>query len=337
MKENYNRIISDLKKKIYKNVYFLHGDEPYYIDLIIDFIEDNVLTEEEKSFNQVVLYGQETDMPSIINTARRFPMMSNQQVVIVKEAHYLKDLDLLTKYLDHPLDSTVLVISYKYRKLDKRTSLYKTLDRNKNVELYLSERLRDYQVPDWIDSYFHEHDISAERNVSHILTEYLGSDLSRIVNELDKLLIAIPKDDHVITSADIEKCIGISKDFNNFELQNALGRKDLLKANLIVNHFGHNPKDNPMPVTMATIFSFFRKLLIYHHLKDKSRNNVAAVLRINPYFVSDYEMASRNYSPAKTVRAISLLREFDMKSKGVGDVSSSEGDLLRELIFKILH
>ncbi|MFO7851808.1 MAG: DNA polymerase III subunit delta [Bacteroidota bacterium] len=337
MKENYNRIISDLKKKIYKKVYFLHGDEPYYIDLIIDFIEDNVLAEEEKSFNQVVLYGQETDMLSIINTARRFPMMSNQQVVIVKEAHYLKDLDLLTKYLDHPLDSTVLVISYKYRKLDKRTSLYKTLDRNKNVELYLSERLRDYQVPDWIDSYFHEHDISAERNVSHILTEYLGSDLSRIVNELDKLLIAIPKDDHVITSADIEKCIGISKDFNNFELQSALGHNDSLKANLIVNHFGHNPKDNPMPVTMATIFSFFRKLLIYHHLKDKSRNNVAAVLRINPYFVSDYEMASRNYSPAKTVRVISLLREFDMKSKGVGNISSSEGDLLKELIFKILH
>ncbi|MEA1887832.1 MAG: DNA polymerase III subunit delta [Bacteroidota bacterium] len=337
MKENYNRIISDIKKKIYKKVYFLHGDEPYYIDLIIDFIEDNILTEEEKSFNQVVLYGQETDMSSIINTARRFPMMANQQVVIVKEAHYLKDLDLLTKYLDHPLDSTVLVISYKYRKLDKRTSLYKTLDRNKNVELYLSERLRDYQVPDWIDSYLHEHNIKSERNVSHILTEYLGSDLSRIVNELDKLLIAMPEGKNVITAADIEKCIGISKDFNNFELQNALGRKDLLKANLIVNHFGHNPKDNPMPVTMATIFSFFRKLLIYHHLKDKSRNNVAAILRINPYFVSDYEMASRNYSPAKTARVISLLHEFDMKSKGVGDLSSSEGDLLKELIYKILH
>ena len=337
MEENYNRIISDLKKKIYKNVYFLHGDEPYYIDLIIDFIQDNVLTDEEKSFNQVVLYGEETDMPSIINTARRFPMMSNQQVVIVKEAHYLKDLDQLTKYLEHPLDSTVLVISYKYLKLDKRTSLYKGLDRNKNVELYLSERLRDYQVPDWIDSYLHDHNIKAERNVSYILTEYLGSDLSRIVNELDKLMIGMSDGEHIITAEDIEKCIGISKDFNNFELQNAIGRKDLLKANLIVNHFGHNPKDNPMPVTMATIFSFFRKLLIYHHLKDKSRNNAASILRINPYFVSEYEMASRNYGPGKIIDVISLLREFDMKSKGVGDLSSSEGDLLKELIYKIMH
>ncbi len=337
MKENYNRIISDLKKRIYKNVYFLHGDEPYYIDLIIDFIGENVLTDEEKSFNQVILYGEETDMPSIINTARRFPMMANQQVVIVKEAHYLKDLDQLTKYLDHPLDSTVLVISYKYRKLDKRTSLFKTLDRNKNVELYLSERLRDYQVPDWIDDYLRGHNIEAERNVSHILTEYLGSDLSRIVNELDKLLIGLPEGEHRITAEDIEKCIGISKDFNNFELQNALGRKDLLKANLIVNHFGHNPKDNPLQVTMAAIFSFFRKLLIYHHLKDKSRNNAASILRINPYFVSDYELASRNYSPVKVINIINLLREFDMKSKGVGDLSSTEGDLLKELVYKILH
>ena len=337
MKENYKRIISDLSKKIYKNIYFLHGDEPYYIDLIIDFIEENVLSEEEKSFNQIILYGEETDMPAIINTARRFPMMANQLVVIVKEAHYLKDLDLLTKYLDHPLDSTVLVISYKYRKLDKRTSLYKALDKNKNVELYLSERLRDYQVPDWIEAYLREHNIKAERNVSHILTEYLGSDLSRIVNEMDKLLISIPGGEHTITAGDIEKRIGISKDFNNFELQNALGRKDVLKANLIVNHFGHKPKDNPIPVTIAAIFSFFRKLLIYHFLQDKSRNNAASILRINPYFVSDYEMASRNYNPGKTVQVINLLREFDMKSKGVGDVSSTEGDLLKELVYKIMH
>ncbi|HDZ40131.1 MAG TPA: DNA polymerase III subunit delta [Bacteroidetes bacterium] len=337
MKENYKRIISDLSKKIYKNVYFLHGDEPYYIDLIIDYIEDNILTEEEKPFNQVVLYGEETDMPTIINTARRFPMMSNQQVVIVKEAHYIRDLDLLARYLEHPLNSTVLVISYKYLKLDKRTSLYRALEKDKNVELYCSQRLKDYQVPDWIDSYLRERNIRADRNVSHILTEYLGSDLSRIVNELDKLLIAMPEGGQNITAADIEKRIGISKDFNNFELQNAIGRKDILKANLIVNHFSHNPKDNPIQVSIATIFSFFRKLLIYHYLRDKSRNNVASILRINPYFVSEYEMASRNYNPRKTLSIISLLREFDMKSKGIGNVSSSEGDLLREMVFKILH
>ncbi|MCF8221516.1 MAG: DNA polymerase III subunit delta [Bacteroidales bacterium] len=337
MKENYKRIISDLEKKIYKNVYFLHGDEPYYIDLITSYIEKNVLSEEERSFNQVVLYGEETDMETIINTARRFPMMSNLQVVIVKEAHYLKDLDRLTSYLEHPLVSTLLVISYKYKKLDKRRSLYKELSKNKNVEVYLSEKLRDYQVPDWIDSYLREHNIRADRNVSHILTEFLGADLSRIVNELDKLLIGLPGGEHHITAADIEERIGISKDFNNFELQNAISRKDLLKANLIINHFGHNPKDNPIPVTIATVFAFFRRLLIYHYLRDKSRNNVASILRINPYFVSDYEMASRHYDPKKTIRVISLIRTFDMKSKGTGDISSSEGDLLKELIFKIMH
>lgn len=337
MNDQFKRIIEDIEKKIYKNIYFLHGNEPYYIDKIISYIENNILSEEEKSFNQVILYGEETDVPAIINTARRFPMMANQQVVIVKEAHYLRNLDQLINYIEHPLDSTVLVISYKYKKLDKRTSIYKALNKNKDVQIFISEKLRDYQVPDWIENYFKSHNIKAERNVSHILTEYLGADLSRIENELNKLLISIDSDNRLITAGDIEEKIGISKDFNNFELTNAVGRKDIFKTNMIIKHFGHNQKDNPIQVTMATLFSFFRKLLIYHFLSDKSRNNVAASLRVNPYFVNDYEMAARNYNVKKTIYTINILREFDMKSKGFGDVSSPPGDLLKELMFKILH
>ena len=337
MNENYIRILKDLKNKIYKCVYFLHGDEAYYIDLLTEYIEKNVLDEAERSFNQVVLYGEDTAITTIIDTARKFPMMSNQQVVIVKEAHYLKNLDLLKAYIDHPLESTILVISYKYKKLDKRTTIYKALSKSPGVELFLSEKLRDYQVPAWIDSYFKQNEINADRNVSMIMTEFLGTDLSKIVNELAKLKIMLPEGQTHITAKDIEEKIGISKDFNNFELQNAVGSKDIIKCNRIVNHFSHNQKDNPIPVSIATLFAFFRKLLIFHFIKDRSRNNVASVLKINPYFVSEYELASRNYNPQKTVQSIALLRKFDMKSKGVGNVSTEPGELLKELVFKLIH
>jgi len=337
MQDHYNQIINNLKKKIYKNIYFLHGDEPYYIDLITTFIENNVLEEAERSFNQVVLYGEESTIEQIIETSRRFPMMSNQQVVIVKEAHYLKNLELLKNYIEHPLESTVLVISYKYNKLDKRTVAYKALKNSPGVELFLSEKLRDYQVPEWIDAYFSNNKITADRNVSMILTEYLGTDLSKIVNELSKLKIMLPDGQTHITAKDIEEKIGISKEFNNFELQNSIGSKNIEKCNRIVNHFSHNQKDNHISVTIATLFSFFRKLLTYHFLKDRSRNNVASVLKINPFFVKEYEMAARNYPPKKTVLSISLLREFDMKSKGFGNTTTENGELLRELVFKILH
>lgn len=337
MQDQYSQIINNLKKKIYKNIYFLHGDEPYYIDLITSYIENNLLEEAERSFNQLILYGEETTVEQIIETSRRFPMMSNQQVVIVKEAHYLKNLELLAKYIEHPLESTILVISYKYKTLDKRTVIYKALAKSQGVELFQSKKLRDYQVPAWIDSYFSTNKISADRNVSMILTEYLGTDLSKIVNELAKLKIMLPEGQTHITARDIEEKIGISKEFNNFELQNAIGSKDIEKCNRIVNHFSHNQKDNHISVTIATLFSFFRKLLTYHFLKDRSRNNVASALKVNPYFVNEYEIAARKYPPKKTVLSISLLREFDMKSKGFGNTTTDNGELLRELVFKILH
>lgn len=331
----FEEIMSDLKKRIFKPVYFLAGDEPYYIDQITDFIVEKVLSDSEKAFNQVIIYGDDTTINSIIDTARRFPMMSSHQVVIVKEAQSLKRLEDLLFYVEKPLLSTILVFNYKYKVIDKRTKLYKTLETQ--GAYFESMRLRDYQVPPWIEKYLMLKGIKIDPDASAMLTEFLGADLHKIVNELDKLLITLPAGKPVITTALIERNIGISKDYNNFELQKALGEKNILKANMIVRYFADNPKDNPVNLTTASIFSFFSKLLLYHYLTDKSKNNVASVLKINPYFVRDYETSAIKYNALKTVQIISLLRTYDMKTKGFGDVSTEPGDLLKELVYKILH
>jgi DNA polymerase-3 subunit delta len=332
---NYEQIISDLKKRIFKPVYFLAGEEPYYIDLITDYIEHNVLDETERSFNQIVYYGEETSVGSVIDTARRFPMMSTHQVVIVKEAQALKKIEDLLFYIDNPLPSTILVINYKYKAPDKRTKFFKTLD---SQGLYFeSPRLRDYQVTAWIEKYLMEQGIKTDPSASAMLTEYLGTDLQKVANELRKLTITLNKEKPVITTGLIEKNIGISKDFNNFELQKALGEKNILKSNMIVNHFASNQRDNPITLTIASLYLLFSRLLTYHYLTDKSRNNVAAALKVNPFFIKEYEDAARKYNAAKTIQAIGLLRTYDMKSKGFGDVSSEAGDLLKELVYKILH
>ena len=335
MAVTYEEIISDLKKRIFKPVYFLAGEEPYYIDLITDYIEEHVLEEAEKSFNQVVFYGEETTITSIIETSRRFPMMSTHQVVIVKEAQSLRKIEDILIYIEKPLLSTILVINYKYKVLDKRTKLFKILD---SQGLYFeSARLRDYQVPAWIERYLMAQGIRTETGACEMLTEFLGTDLHKIVNELSKLIITLPATKPLITASLIEKNIGISKDYNNFELQKAVGEKNILKANMIVHHFANNPRDNPITLSIASLFSYFTKILTYHYLTDKSKNNVAAVLKVNPYFVRDYELAASKYNVTRTIQIISLLRTYDMKSKGFGDVSSEPGDLLKELVFKILH
>jgi DNA polymerase III subunit delta len=335
MAVTYEEIMSDLRNRIFKPVYFLAGEEPYYIDLISDYIEEKVLPEDEKSFNQMILYADDTNIASIIDIAKRFPMMASHQVVIIKEAQSLKKIDDLTYYLEKPLVSTILVLSFKYKTLDKRTKLYKLLD---SQGLYFeSPRLRDYQIPGWIDRYLTRKGIKTDPNASAMLTEYLGTDLHKIANELDKLIITLPAGKPVITSALIEQNIGISKDYNNFELQKAIGDRNILKANMIVQHFADNPKDNPIIPIIASIFGFFSKLLVYHYLPDKSKNNVASVLKVNPYFVKDYETAALKYNVSKTVRAISLLRAFDMKSKGYEDNGTDPGELLKELTYRLLH
>jgi len=335
MAVTYQEIFSDLKKRIFKPVYFLAGDEPYYIDLIINYIENNILPEAEKAFNQIIVYGDDTNIASIIDTARRFPMMSSHQVVIVKEAQSLKKIEDLTLYLEKPLSSTILVFSYKYKTIDKRTKLFKALE--SKAVYFESPRIRDYLISGWIERYLMTKGIKTDPNASAMLTEYLGTDLHKIVNELDKLIITLPPEKPVITISLIEKNIGISKDYNNFELQKAIGEKKVLKANMIINYFANNPKDNPITLSIASLFGYFSKLLTYHYLTDKSKNNVAAALKVNPYFVKDYENSAAKYNVSKTVQVISLLRTFDMKAKGYGDPGTEPGDLLKELVFKILH
>lgn len=331
----YEEIISDLKKRIFKPVYFLAGEEPYYIDIITDYIEEKVLPDDEKAFNQIVKYGDDTTIYEIIEYARRFPMMATHQVVIVKEAQTLKKIDELAVYLEKPLSSTILVFNYKYKTLDRRTKFFKTLE--SQAIYFESPRLRDYQIPGWIERYLMTRGIKIDPSASAMLTEFLGTDLHKIVNELDKLIITLPREKPVITTALIEKNIGISKDFNNFELQKAIGEKNILKANMIIRYFANNPKDNPITLTLASLFGFFSKLLTYHYLTDKSKNNVAAALKVNPYFVKDYESAAMKYNVSRTVQIISFLRTYDMRSKGFGDPGTEDGDLLKELIYKILH
>jgi DNA polymerase III subunit delta len=335
MAVTYESIIADLKKRIYKPVYFLAGEEPYYIDIISRYIEDNVLDASEKDFNQTIVYGDDTTVAGIIELSRRFPMMSNHQVIIVREAQSVRKIEELVIYTENPLNSTILVINYKYKTLDKRTKLYKSLE-TKGI-YFESSRLRDYQMPGWINQYLMSKGVKIEPDAGSLLTEYLGTDLGKVVNELDKLIISLPAGKPVISISLIEKNIGISKDFNNFELQKAIGEKNIEKANRIIRYFADNPKDNPITLTITSLFSYFSKILMYHSLKDKTKNTVAAALKINPYFVREYETAARNFDLSKTAGVISLLRAFDMKSKGVGDAGTPQGDLLKELVFKILH
>ncbi len=330
----YDQIIRNLKNKIYHPVYFLAGEEPYYIDQISDYIADNVLTDQEKEFNQTVIYGRETNVTSIISFAKRYPMMANYQVIIVKEAQDIQKIEDLASYIEKPLDSTLLVINYKYRKVDKRKTFFKTID--KKGVLFESARLYDNQIPGWISSYLKEKGYRITPKASFMLAEYLGTDLSKIVNETSKLFLNIPLNSE-ITEDEIERNIGISKEYNIFEFHNAIGAKNILKANQIAGYFAANPKDNSIVKTIMVLYNYFTKLMIYHQLKDKSKNSIASALSVHPFFVKDYQDAAKNYSYAKLTRIISLLREYDLKSKGVNNVSTDEGELLRELLFKILH
>lgn len=330
-----DQILSELKIKQYHPVYFLTGDEAYYIDLVSDYIQEHVLDEAEKTFNLTVLYGKETDALTVMNAAKRFPMMSSHQVVIVKEAQELKDIENLVHYIENPLASTLLVLDYKYKKPDKRKKVFKSILKN---SAYLeSKKLYDDKVPGWISAYLSAKNISIEPKASVLLVEFLGSDLSKIANELDKLIISLEEGEKRITPELIERNIGISKDYNNFELQNALGRRDVVKANRIILAFAENQKSHPLVLTVTTLYNFFSKVLIYYWIEDKSRDNVADKLGVRPFFVKDYVQAARNYNPTKVIGIISILREYDLKSKGYGGVAIAPGDIMKEMIYKILH
>lgn len=329
----FDQIITDLEKKQYKPIYLFTGDEPYYIDILSKYIEENVLTETEKEFNFTIVYGKDVDARQIDNLAKRYPMMANYQVIIVKEAQDVKDIETLQFYAEKPLNTTILVLNYKYKTLDKRKKLYKAIS-DKGL-IFSSKKLYDNQIPDWISSFLKKKDMQIAPSASAMLAEYLGSDLSKIANELNKLSIVLPKNSK-ITPDDVEKNIGISKEYNNFELQKAFAAKDILKVNRIVNYFSENQKENNIISTITVLFNFFTKLLMLYFIKDKSKQNIASVLNLNPYFVQEYLAAQKKYSGGKLVQIISILREYDLKSKGV-DSSAEAGELLREMAFKILH
>ena len=341
----FNEVLSDLKNKKYKPVYFLMGDEPYFIDRISNYIEQNALDEAGREFNQTILYGQDVDILGVIGEAKRYPMMSDHTVVIVKEAQNIKNLTKddeekgkskppLLSYIENPQPSTILVFCYKYKTLDKRTSIAKSIA--KHTVLFESKKIYENRIPDWIVVYLKAKKYTINPKGAAMLTEFLGADLGKIANELEKLMINLPQGSE-ITPDDIQKYVGISKDFNAFELSNALGEKDVLKANRIAAYFGANKKDNPLFMTVPTLFGYFNKLLSIHFLKDKSKENLAKELKVHPFFVSDYVNAAKNYSSGKLVKVISELRETDLKSKGVGSSTTEEGELLKELVYKILH
>lgn len=336
-------IIKDLKAKKYKPIYLLHGEEPYFIDQVVDFMESNVLNDMEKGFNQTVLYGKDTDMATILNAAKRYPMMSDYQLIIVKEAQELKwaketegngkEAEVILNYFEKPLQSTILVLAYKYGNFDKRKKIYKAIA--KAGEIFQSDPVRDYKLMPWIEEHIKEKGYKISPQAAALLAEYLGTDLSKIANEVEKLCLNVGKD-ITIQPDHIQKNIGISKEYNVFELQKALATRDVLKCNQIINYFANNPKANPMVMVMANLSGYFTKILKYHYLVNK--NDAAKELGVSPYFVKDYEAAARTFTLPKIFEISSLLREYDLKSKGLDSSGHvSDGELLKELIFKMLH
>ncbi len=324
-------IIGDINKGDIKPIYFLMGEEPYYIDGISQYIEKNVLSEEEKGFNQTVLYGRDVSIEDVIGSAKRYPMMSERQVIIVKEAQDLsRTIENLASYAKNPQPTTVLVMCYKYKTLDGRKTLTKEI--KKTGVLFESKKIYENQVPSWISRVLSGKGYTITPKASQMLVEFLGNDLSKINNELEKLQLIL-KPGEQITPLIIEQNIGISKDFNNFELQNAIGAKDIRKAFAIIQYFSQNPKNNPIVVTLGMLYSFFSKLLKYHALTDT--REAPKVLGVHPFFIKDYQLAARNYPMRKVSAVIAGIRTVDMKSKGVGAGNMSQEDLLKELLIEI--
>ncbi len=331
-------ILNDIKNRNFKPIYLLHGEEPYFIDVLTNALEEQVLTEAEKGFNQTILYGKDTDFSTIVNAAKRYPMMAEYQVIIIKEAQNLKwksDDSLLLSYTEHLTPTTILVLAYKYAKFDKRKKIFKAFEKKGLV--VESNKLYEDKVAAWVSSYVKEHKRLIHPQAAALMGEYLGTDLSKVANELDKLFLNIPASEE-ITLGDIEKNIGISKDFNIFEFNAALAKRQPAKAYQIVDYFAANPKSHPLVVIVGGLTAYFTKVLKYHYLSDKSSTHVAKELGVHPFFTKEYDLAARNYSRRKLFDVIHYLKETDLQSKGMNiGYSADNGDLLRELVFKILN
>jgi DNA polymerase-3 subunit delta len=331
----YDSILNDLKQKKYAPVYFLMGEEPYYIDLLSDYFQDKILDEAQQAFDLTVLYGKDVDIATVINTAKRFPMMSPYHVMIVKEAQHIRDIDKLSFYLKQVLPSTILVICYKYGKVDGRQKWVNQL--KKVGVLFESKKLRDYEMAPWISKYAKSKGLMVEDKALMMLVDFLGTDLSKVANEIDKLVITQQNGNKKISPEIIEKNIGISKDYNVFELQDALIRKDVVRANRIINYFAENKKAAPIQMALSVLFGFFSNLMIFHYLPSKTAESAASEFKIHPFIARNYVQAAKTFSALKTMHIITYIRETDARSKGIDNQSADDGDLLKELVFKILH
>ncbi len=330
-----NQLVKAIKSRQFAPVYLLMGEEPYYIDRISQLLENEVLNESERDFNQSVLYGREVSIDQVVSACKRFPMMADHQLVVLKEAQNLnKTIDQLADYVENLQPSTILVVCYKYSSIDKRKKLYKSILQNGVV--YQSKKLYENQVPDWIRSVLSSRSYEIEPKAAALLVEHLGTDLSLIDNELQKLQLIVPKSEK-ITSDHIEKNVGISKDFNNFELIKALGVGDRVRAFRIIRYFAQNPNSNPVVVTLGLLFNFFSQLLQFHGLDNHNPSHVAQVLGINPYFVKDYQLAAKHYPMKSVAPILNSIRNCDMRSKGVGGSNLGPSDLLKQLISEIFQ
>ena len=330
-------ILSDLKNRKFAPIYLLQGAESYYIDLVTDYIEAHVLSEAEKGFNQAILYGKDTQVETLINHARRYPMMGEYQVVLLKEAQGMawdEAEDLLINYFQNPLPSTILVIAYKQGSMDKRTKVYKALA--KNAVVLDSKPLHDQKVAPWIRDYVENQGYKIQTSAAALMAEYLGTNLSTVSNELDKLIINLPKGTEIDTGH-VQENIGISKDFNVFELNKALAYRDVVKANRIINYFADNPKSNPLPLVFGALIGYFTKILKGHYAPNAQKQTLAGVIGVPEFYIEEYQIALQQYSRRKVFDVIAIIREYDLKSKGVGSVNMGNDALLKEMIYKILH
>lgn len=332
----YEDIAKDIKNGKFAPVYLLMGEEDYYIDRISDYIVEKALDENEKEFNLTIMYGLDTDMASVVNNAKRYPMMSEHQVVVVKEAQNLRSWEELSFYMQKPLTSTILVFCYKHGTLDRRKKIVAEIE--KNGVVFESKKLKENLLPGFITTYMKRRKMEIDDTAAQLMAEFVGNDLNRLAGELDKLIITMPKDRNRITPVEIERNIGISKEYNNFELKNALITKDTLKANKIVKYFSDNPKSNPLQPTLALLFNYFSNLMVAYYAPERTENGVAAYLGLkSPWLAKEYIAGMKAYTGVKVMNIITQIRLCDARSKGIGNVSLSPGELLRELVYFILH
>ena len=332
----YEHIIRDIQNNIFSPIYFLSGEEPYFIDKIVSMLENSILDESLRGFNQSVVYGRDVTVKDVIDLSRCYPMMGNYQVVIVKEAQYLNQIENFEPYIVSPLETTILIIAHKHKKVDKRKSFYKKMKASKSTVVFESEKLKDHVIPKWIQSEITALGFSITPIALMLMSEYLGNDLGKITNELDKLVINLDKNSK-ITEVEIEENIGISKDYNLFELQNALAERNQLKAYRIIQYFESNPKDHPLQMISVVLHNYFIKIFLYHQLRKMDQNKIASELGVPPFFVKDYSKAANSFSTQKVKQIISNIRTLDLKSKGVGSNDASGYGELKELVFKIMN